>query len=70
MSRREYALYKGEEILCIGTIDEIARAQRIERETVMFYKTPGYLKRIQKRKRGQDYMLLIAIEEEEPEGLQ
>lgn len=66
--QRDYALYKGEEIMCIGTIDEIAKAQGIDRQTVKFYKTPGYLKRVEKRKTSNSSMLLIEIVEDEEEG--
>lgn len=41
----EYALYKGEEILIVGTIDEIAEARGVKRETLFHYGTPAYSKR-------------------------
>jgi hypothetical protein len=43
---KEYALYKGEEILCSGTIKEIAKHQGIKEATVRFYARPSYKKRI------------------------
>lgn len=61
---KEYALYKGDEILQIGTIQEIAKEQNIKERTVKFYKTPIYEKRIQNRK-SKKARILIEIEREE-----
>ncbi|EAC3914358.1 hypothetical protein ARO12_15480, partial [Listeria monocytogenes] len=41
----EYALYKGEELLKIGTLDELAEFRKVKRETIFFYATPTYRKR-------------------------
>lgn len=41
----EYALYKGEELLKIGTLDELAEFRKVKRETIFFYATPSYRKR-------------------------
>ena len=38
---KEYALYKGEHILAVGTADEIAEELGISRKTVWFYGTPS-----------------------------
>lgn len=40
----DYALYKGEDILSIGTIDEIAEDIGVKRQTVYKYGTPTYRK--------------------------
>lgn len=42
MAAREYALYQGEEVLCIGTIQEIAVKRGIKRNTVKFYGSAAY----------------------------
>lgn len=44
--QKEYALYKGDECLCIGTIKEIAKHQNVKEETVRFYGYPVHMKRI------------------------
>ncbi len=41
----EYALYKADELLIIGTVDELAEFQKVKRETILFYATPTYQKR-------------------------
>ncbi|MBC2367811.1 hypothetical protein HBP99_04145 [Listeria booriae] len=41
----EYALYKGDELLKIGTVDELAEYKGVKRETILFYTSPTYTKR-------------------------
>ena len=41
-----YALYKGEENIMDGTLDEIARARRIKRDTVQYMLTATYRRRV------------------------
>ena len=43
--RNIYALYKGEEMLSVGTIQEISEELNIKEKTVYFYQTPAYIKR-------------------------
>ena len=42
---KEYALYKGEELLCMGTISELAENQNVRPKTIFQYQTPSYKKR-------------------------
>lgn len=58
---KEYALYKGDKFLMIGTIDEIAKAYNIKPRTVRFYASQVYKNR---RKNGEDYLLVIEIEDD------
>ena len=58
---KEYALYKGDKFLMIGTINEIAKAYNVKPNTVRYYGNPSYKKR---RENGEDYLLLIEIEED------
>ena len=46
----EYALYKGNDLLSIGTIKEIADQLKIKEKTVYYYKTPTYKKRTSEEK--------------------
>lgn len=41
----EYALYKGDALIIIGTIKEIAEYLEIKEDSVRFYNTPTYKKR-------------------------
>ena len=42
---KTYALYKGEELLAMGTKKELAELLNIKVETISFYGTPAYKKR-------------------------
>lgn len=44
--KKEYALYKGENCLAIGTIKEIAEVMKVKYKTIYFYTTPTYKKRV------------------------
>ena len=56
--RKEYALYKGEEIIAIGTAKEIADRVGIKETTVWFYKSPAY-----KKRNKFNHLMLIEIED-------
>ena len=45
MQVKEYALYKGDELLAMGTKDEIAKQLGISVRSVTYYGTPSYAKR-------------------------
>ncbi|AYP29934.1 host nuclease inhibitor [Streptococcus phage SW27] len=45
MQVKEYALYKGEELLAMGTKREIAEKLGVSVNTITFYGTPSYAKR-------------------------
>lgn len=55
---KEYALYKGDTLLAVGTVKEIAYMLKIKVDTVYFYGTPTWLKRTSEKARR-----LIEIEE-------
>ena len=44
-SLKEYALYKGDNCLAIGTIKEIAEIMNVKYKTIAFYTTSTYKKR-------------------------
>lgn len=58
--KKEYALYKGDNLLKIGTAEEIAEELGIKKETVLFYKSPAYSKRTNPDKS----LRLIGLDEE------
>lgn len=64
---REYALYKGEELLSFGTIGEIAEEMGVKKDTVRYYKTPAYKRKLVKRKTRGKQRILIEIEDDELE---
>lgn len=64
MKIQEYALYKGENILCIGTAKDIAKDQNVLIATVMFYGTNTYKNRLKKRKNTKNSRILVVLDEE------
>lgn len=59
--RWEYAMYKGEELLAIGTSDEICKKMNIRKETFLYYRTKAYKERIKNRK-AKNYRVVIRID--------
>lgn len=55
---KEYALYKGEECLAIGTIKEIADKMKVKKRTIIFYRTPTYQKRVKASKNRRELITL------------
>lgn len=55
-----YALYKGDEPLCVGTKKELALYLEVKEETINFYKSKAYRKR---NKKGNCY-IVIKIEDD------
>lgn len=46
----EYAIYKGDKFIDIGTAKELAEKCNVKPETIEFYASPSYLKRLEKVK--------------------
>ena len=46
--RKEYALYKGEKLLDIGTLDELQEKYKVKRRTLYFYQSPANRRRDRK----------------------
>ena len=56
-----YALYRGDELLTVGTIRELSEYLQVKELTVRFYATPGWLRRINQ----ENAIYIIKIEEDE-----
>lgn len=65
MKKLEYAVYKGDSLICLGTINECAEYRGVLPKTVKFYLTPTYQKRLTKRKKARNYITVIKIEDED-----
>ena len=59
--RKEYALYKGENLITIGTIHEIAKLQGVKRKTILYYQSPAHLRRNRKSHIG-NYKVLVKLD--------
>ena len=59
----EYALYKGENMLAIGTERQLARELGVKIETIKFYRSPAYAKRLANRKgRGENCRVIVTLD--------
>lgn len=58
---KEYALYKGEELLAIGTKKELADKFNVKEKTITYYMTPAHLKRNSKSHIG-NYKVVIVLD--------
>ena len=54
-----YALYKGEEVIAIGTKKEISIKTGLKEKTLSFYRSPAYQKR---SKNNKNRKILIKVE--------
>lgn len=45
MSDREVAVYKGEDIVAMGTVEKVAKELKVKQETVKWLTTPSAAKR-------------------------
>lgn len=61
---REYALYKGEELLYIGTTKEIAKAYNMNVDSVKYYLSGAYKRRVENRKNSKNPRVLILLEDD------
>lgn len=67
VNRKEYVVYKGETFVCMGTVQECARHMGVLPETVQYYTTPTYQKRLAKRKKARNYLTVTKVEDDENE---
>lgn len=56
-----YVLYKGEEQIGEGTLDELVNKFKISRRTLLFYQNPAYLRRRNKTN-NKNYRVLVRVE--------
>lgn len=57
-----YALYKGDDLVMLGTITEIAKARHVRRETILWLLTPTYKSRCQiARKDGKPSKRIVLV---------
>lgn len=61
----EYAVYKGEELIAMGTNHELAKKFNVSIKTVRFWNSPANIRRIESRRGGNSQgKLAIRIEDE------
>lgn len=63
-SKQEYAIYKGDTILDIGTADELATRRNVNKKTIYHLSRPSYKKLLKKRKNNKNALIVIKINEQ------
>lgn len=62
----KYALYAGDKFLDEGTADQLAKKFNVKRDTIKFYATPEYKRRLESRKNPTGRAkIVIRIEEDQ-----
>lgn len=59
----EVAMYKGDEFLFAGTIQECAKHRNVRPETIRYYLTPAYANKLAKRKRSRNPIQVIRLDD-------
>lgn len=62
---KEYAVYKGECLLAMGTDQECAEHLGVKPETIRWYTYPAYQRRLQKRKASDNVRQVLKMEDDE-----
>lgn len=61
----EYAVYKGDEFLCLGTARECAAYLGVKISTIRYLLSPAYSKIIEKRQDSKGPLIAIKVDDEE-----
>ena len=59
-----YVMYKGEDLLGIGTRDELAKLHGVKKRTIHYYSTQAYRNKVSKRKNARNYITVEKLEDE------
>lgn len=62
---KEFAVYKGEEILFIGTWDDVINALNITEKTMYYYLSNSYRKRFKSKKPSKRLVIMPLDDEDE-----
>lgn len=60
-----YALYKGDNFIDLGTKEYLAELIGVDVKTILFYSSPVYLRRIEKRGIDSNAMIVVKIEDDD-----
>lgn len=64
---KEYAVYKGEELLAMGTLKECAQTLGVKPETVRYYQTNAYKRKVAKRRTYGNIRTTVILEADDEE---
>lgn len=58
-----YAVYRGDEFIDMGTIKQLASKFRVKEDTMRYYTSKAYKRRITARENAKDYLIVIKVED-------
>ena len=58
---KEYAVYKGDKFITSGTAEECAAFMGVKPETVKYYTTPTYQRKLSRRKNSRNPLIVIIL---------
>lgn len=59
----EFAVYRGEEFICMGTLQECADHMGVSIKTMSFYTFPVYQRRVAERKNPRNYITVTELDD-------
>ncbi len=62
MAKAEYALYKGDKFIDIGTADELAKKRNVSKRMIYYLSTPTYKRKLKKRKKNKNALFVEKID--------
>lgn len=60
---KEYALYKGDELIGSGTLEELAEMRGVKPSTIYFYSMPTYQNRYKPKKSRSNRLIAIKLDD-------
>ncbi|MCJ0932571.1 hypothetical protein MST22_15595 [Virgibacillus halodenitrificans] len=61
--QKEWAVYKGDKFLFIGSTNECAARLGVKNETVRYYSTPTYWRKLEKRNNWDNSLIVVDLSE-------
>lgn len=58
---KDYALYKGDEFLCVGSLLEVANYHGVKPTTISYLASKAYLRKLEKRKNHDSALIAIRL---------
>lgn len=62
---KEYAVYKGDKLLVMGTARHCAEVLGVQPETIYYYTTDAYHRKLEKRGSPQNVRIAVLLEDDE-----
>ncbi len=61
VNNKEYALYRGDKFIEIGTLEELSKKLNVSRKKIFWFKTPSYKEMVGKVKKYHSRIILVCV---------